>query len=553
MEIHCPVCSTAIEITEAHLGAKGRCFQCQSKFIIPNPGEQFQILEQGVASSPPPAAAAPVQPAQPAAYAPPPAAPVTTPARGPALNVPATARRPVQLRSSRKKSGGAGFMIALLVIGSAAGVGFMLMKQKEDEKKALASENNQAEPEKKKTDLKHSKVRRSSEQAANDTAKSPTNSSPGAANGGSAGAGETTDPASPEESASPFTADATDANAAGDPANTNAQLSEEKKGQALAFLISDKENKRKGAYAAMRKLGDSYKPSYQELLTTAKAHHSKKLGDAAFELTVNKNSLTAFNEAYSNWRETADATVKNIQTNWKTASPNDYKSKHKDMDKAFEDTSKLMERLARAHKDAGSKEIGKLDSYASILGEIDTEMAWCEGEDSTPTRQLTEYISEAGGADDLVELLSLLASHAKATKDREAVVAHNKDSHWAGSTYKAFARILNERRFAIGQQTLRLDEMLSKACEGHSGDMLFQDYFSHTGKDGSSFGQRAKRANFSGAPTGECIYMGSAAAEPAHTAWWYSDGHRLIMYADRPNTLGLGTAEKYWTLNTGKK
>lgn len=545
MEIHCPVCSSAIEITEAHLGAKGRCFQCQSKFIIPHPGEQFQILEQGAAAAaPPPAAAATVQ--QPAAQAPPAAAPVAAPARGPALNVPATARRPVQLRSSRKKSGGAGFMIALLVIGGGAGIGFMMMKQKDDEKKALAGEQNQAEPDKKTTSPKHSEVRRS----ANDTAKAPTGATSIAGNNTPAPAQGDPDPASTEDSTSPFTVDDPGTEA---PANANAQLSEEKKGQALAFLISDKENKRKGAYAAMRKLGDSYKQSYQELLTTAKAHHSKKLGDAAFELTVNKNSLTAFNEAYSNWKETADATVKNIQTNWKTTSPDDYKTKHKDMDKAFEDTSKLMERLARAHKDAGSKEIGKLDGYASILGEIDTEMAWCEGNDSAPTRELTAYISEAGGADDLVELLSLLASHAKAVKDREAVVAHNKDSHWAGSTYKSFAQILNDRRFAIGQQTLRLDEMLSKACEGHSGDMLFQDYFSHTGKDGSSFGQRAKRANFTGAPTGECIYMGSSAADKAHSAWWYSDGHRLIMYADRPNTLGLGTAEKYWTLNTGKK
>ena len=85
--------------------------------------------------------------------------------------------------------------------------------------------------------------------------------------------------------------------------------------------------------------------------------------------------------------------------------------------------------------------------------------------------------------------------------------------------------------------------------------MAANNYFSHTGltPETKSFGQRAKRAGFSGGPSGECIFMGNPSPVAAHQAWWYSDGHRLIMYSGGPNTLGLGLHGKYWTLNTGRK
>ncbi|MFP6874304.1 MAG: hypothetical protein VCA55_12455, partial [Verrucomicrobiales bacterium] len=48
MKIHCPICSTGIEVEEAHAGNKGRCMNCGSKFIIPvAPDEPVEILERG--------------------------------------------------------------------------------------------------------------------------------------------------------------------------------------------------------------------------------------------------------------------------------------------------------------------------------------------------------------------------------------------------------------------------------------------------------------------------------------------------------------------------
>ena len=45
MKIECPICSMSIEITKDHVGRKGRCTKCESKFIIPkDPDGDFEIL-----------------------------------------------------------------------------------------------------------------------------------------------------------------------------------------------------------------------------------------------------------------------------------------------------------------------------------------------------------------------------------------------------------------------------------------------------------------------------------------------------------------------------
>ncbi|MEO1861165.1 MAG: MJ0042-type zinc finger domain-containing protein, partial [Verrucomicrobiales bacterium] len=48
MQIHCPICSTSIDVSEDHAGHKGRCVNCSTKFIIPNdPEGNIEILERG--------------------------------------------------------------------------------------------------------------------------------------------------------------------------------------------------------------------------------------------------------------------------------------------------------------------------------------------------------------------------------------------------------------------------------------------------------------------------------------------------------------------------
>ena len=48
MLIHCPTCSTEIEVAESQIGAKGRCPGCATKFVIPETAaEPIEVLELG--------------------------------------------------------------------------------------------------------------------------------------------------------------------------------------------------------------------------------------------------------------------------------------------------------------------------------------------------------------------------------------------------------------------------------------------------------------------------------------------------------------------------
>jgi uncharacterized protein YkwD len=47
--------------------------------------------------------------------------------------------------------------------------------------------------------------------------------------------------------------------------------------------------------------------------------------------------------------------------------------------------------------------------------------------------------------------------------------------------------------------------------------------------------------------------MGSASPVAAYDAWFGSDGHRFIMFANGPNLIGIGPYGRHWTMMTGEK
>ena len=540
MQIHCPICSTAIDVPETHIGQKGRCMKCQTKFLIPpTPEAPFEILERGAV---PAQAAASAEPPKAKAATKMPVAPAKTPAKKatPALKAapPAVAARQVSMRHRPKKGGAIGFWI----VAAAVGIVMVALFPK------LAG--NRGETAKGSSTTPAPKGAPKSPGAT--TAPDPTPQQPAVPQAPPPDAGD--DPDDGDLATLDLTPPEPEAGAGADSPPTPPPLEEEKKARALAYLKSDEPNKRQGAYTALRKLGDPYKEVYEQLLGQAKEHHLKQLGDKAFNLSVDNQSLTAFEQAHDQWRGAAETARKLVQTNWKgkVANDNELKQKHAEMDGAFTEAETQRNKLAEAVKKAGGGGIEALEKDTAPLTEIGIEFAWCRGENEPKEPTLRDQINEAGGADTFLKLFDMLSGTIDAEKEISAVEEHNRRSHWATSTYKSFAKLLNGRRAALGLQPLRLEEKLSNACEAHSGDMHFKGYFSHTGADGSSFGQRAKRAGFTGSPRGECIFTGSSSPDAAHRAWWYSDGHRTIMYSTAPNTLGLGSAAGHWTLNTAK-
>jgi len=107
-------------------------------------------------------------------------------------------------------------------------------------------------------------------------------------------------------------------------------------------------------------------------------------------------------------------------------------------------------------------------------------------------------------------------------------------------------RRLNVIRVRLGLRALRTDVKLTRACRGHSKDMVEHEFFSHTspvrGKE-----TPWKRAALEGGHAGaENIAAGQSTGHGAISAWWYSPGHHRNMLANH-HSQGLGRHQSHWT------
>lgn len=81
--------------------------------------------------------------------------------------------------------------------------------------------------------------------------------------------------------------------------------------------------------------------------------------------------------------------------------------------------------------------------------------------------------------------------------------------------------------------SLAWNALLAQAAETHSTDMVAGDFFSHTGSDGSSVGDRVTRTGYRWGTVGENLYAGLNDAARAVQSWIDSPGHcRNLMDPD---------------------
>ena len=103
--------------------------------------------------------------------------------------------------------------------------------------------------------------------------------------------------------------------------------------------------------------------------------------------------------------------------------------------------------------------------------------------------------------------------------------------------------LINQERQAQGLAPLQVHNALQTAARGHSQDMACNDFFGHTGSDGSTPWDRAVRAGYNPTFIGENLYMGSGSYNQPQAvvqAWLNSPEHRDIMLAPEPIHLGVG-------------
>lgn len=72
---------------------------------------------------------------------------------------------------------------------------------------------------------------------------------------------------------------------------------------------------------------------------------------------------------------------------------------------------------------------------------------------------------------------------------------------------------------------VRWNDTLELAAAGHAADMAANNYFSHTGRDGTTPAQRVARAGYQYTMTGENIAAGQLTPEQAVAGWIKSPGH----------------------------
>lgn len=120
-------------------------------------------------------------------------------------------------------------------------------------------------------------------------------------------------------------------------------------------------------------------------------------------------------------------------------------------------------------------------------------------------------------------------------------------------------RLTNQERAAHGCPPLVAESHLMNAAEGHSTDMAVNDFFSHTGSNGSSPGDRMLAAGYPGfSQWAENIAAGYNTPANAMAAWMNSSGHRANILNCTLEEIGVGyvfrnpdpgnvTYRHYWT------
>ena len=102
-------------------------------------------------------------------------------------------------------------------------------------------------------------------------------------------------------------------------------------------------------------------------------------------------------------------------------------------------------------------------------------------------------------------------------------------------------RICGDRRFAAAGP-LALSGMLSRVSLAHATDMAQHNFFSHTGRDGSTAAERLTRSGYAWKTVGENIAAGPTTPETVVDGWLKSPPHCANLMAPQFREMGVAYA-----------
>ncbi|MCC6305548.1 MAG: CAP domain-containing protein [Rhodobacteraceae bacterium] len=100
------------------------------------------------------------------------------------------------------------------------------------------------------------------------------------------------------------------------------------------------------------------------------------------------------------------------------------------------------------------------------------------------------------------------------------------------------AAAINREREAEGLRALGLNAKVAEAARNHGCDMVERDYFSHTGRDGSSATTRLEAVGYRPCFTAENLAYGQEEPGQVVRDWMNSPGHRANILHRRARVLG---------------
>jgi hypothetical protein len=115
----------------------------------------------------------------------------------------------------------------------------------------------------------------------------------------------------------------------------------------------------------------------------------------------------------------------------------------------------------------------------------------------------------------------------------------------------SFGLLLNDERALGGVRLVEENAYLNAAASAHAQDMVTHDYLSHTGRDGSTPGDRAAAAGYEWSYISENIARGFTTEAGVIEGWMNSPGHRTNMLDERAEDFGLGRINTTWVLMLG--
>lgn len=108
-----------------------------------------------------------------------------------------------------------------------------------------------------------------------------------------------------------------------------------------------------------------------------------------------------------------------------------------------------------------------------------------------------------------------------------------------GAVEQDVLELINQQRVAAGCGPLVAQDQLTAAARGHSNAMAFENFFSHSGKRGSSMPRRVKAQGYTGRFLAENIAAGQSSATNVVSTWMRSAGHRRNILNCRYTETGI--------------